>query len=36
MKFYIPLIAVASLTLLSACNKNDEPEVVEHFENASH
>lgn len=28
MKFYIPLIAVASLTLLSACNKNDEPEVV--------
>ena len=28
MKYYIPLIAVASLTMLSACNKNDEPEVV--------
>ncbi|MDO7834654.1 hypothetical protein Q4610_06305 [Sphingobium sp. HBC34] len=28
MKQYFPLIAVASLTLLSACNKNDEPEVV--------
>lgn len=28
MKSYIPLIAVASLALLSACNKNDEPEVV--------
>ena len=28
MKFYIPLIAAASLGLLSACNQNDEPEVV--------
>ena len=28
MKFYLPLIAVASLSLLAACNKNDEPEVV--------
>ena len=28
MKFYLPLIAVASLSLLSACNKSDEPEVV--------
>lgn len=28
MKSYIPLIAVAGLTLLSACNKSDEPEVV--------
>lgn len=28
MKQYLPLIAVASLALLSACNKNDEPEVV--------
>jgi hypothetical protein len=28
MKYYIPLIAVASVALLSACNKNDEPEVV--------
>jgi hypothetical protein len=28
MKHYFPLIAVASLALLSACNKNDEPEVV--------
>ncbi|CAM8667694.1 MULTISPECIES: hypothetical protein [Sphingobium] len=28
MKYYLPLIAVASVALLSACNKNDEPEVV--------
>lgn len=28
MKHYLPLIAVAALGLLSACNKNDEPEVV--------
>ena len=28
MKSYIPLIAAASLGLLSACNQNDEPEVV--------
>ncbi|MEC3911764.1 hypothetical protein U5A82_15200 [Sphingobium sp. CR2-8] len=28
MKHYFPLIAVASVALLSACNKNDEPEVV--------
>lgn len=28
MKYYLPLIAVASLTMLSACNKSDEPEVV--------
>jgi hypothetical protein len=28
MKYYLPLIAVAGLTMLSACNKNDEPEVV--------
>ncbi|ALR20372.1 MULTISPECIES: hypothetical protein [Sphingobium] len=28
MKYYLPLTAVAALTLLSACNKNDEPEVV--------
>ena len=28
MKFYITLIAAASLGLLSACNQNDEPEVV--------
>ena len=28
MKHYLPLIAVASVALLSACNKNDEPEVV--------
>ncbi|MET0249433.1 MAG: hypothetical protein ABW164_06860 [Sphingobium sp.] len=27
MKYYIPL-AVAAFGLLSACNKNDEPEVV--------
>lgn len=28
MKYYLPLISVAALSLLSACNKNDEPEVV--------
>ncbi|HUD93813.1 hypothetical protein [Sphingobium sp.] len=28
MKLYLPLIAVASVALLSACNKSDEPEVV--------
>ncbi|AMK22334.1 MULTISPECIES: hypothetical protein [unclassified Sphingobium] len=28
MKYYLPLISVAALALLSACNKNDEPEVV--------
>ncbi|MDR7154410.1 hypothetical protein J2W40_001222 [Sphingobium xenophagum] len=28
MKSYITLIAAASLGLLSACNQNDEPEVV--------
>ncbi|WP_340265144.1 hypothetical protein [Sphingobium mellinum] len=28
MKYYLPLISVAALTLLSACNKNDQPEVV--------
>ena len=28
MKHYLPLIPVAALALLSACNKNDEPEVV--------
>lgn len=28
MKYALPLIAVAGLTMLSACNKNDEPEVV--------
>lgn len=28
MKQYLSLIAVASVALLSACNKNDEPEVV--------
>ncbi|MFZ2998238.1 hypothetical protein [Sphingobium sp.] len=28
MKSYIPLFAVAAVALLSACNKNDEPEVV--------
>lgn len=28
MKYYLPLAAVASIALLSACNKNDEPEVV--------
>ncbi|WP_176591461.1 hypothetical protein [Sphingobium sp. EM0848] len=28
MKHYLPLISVAAVALLSACNKNDEPEVV--------
>ena len=28
MKLYLPLIAAASLSLLSACGSNDEPEVV--------
>ncbi|WP_088181736.1 hypothetical protein [Sphingobium sp. Z007] len=28
MKHYLPLIAVASVALLSACNNNKEPEVV--------
>ncbi|MES2157295.1 MAG: hypothetical protein V4512_05795 [Pseudomonadota bacterium] len=28
MKHTLPLIAVASLAFLSACNKSDEPEVV--------
>jgi hypothetical protein len=28
MKHYFPLIAVAGLAMLSACNKNDQPEVV--------
>lgn len=28
MKYHLPLIAAAGLSLLSACNKNDEPEVV--------
>ncbi|HKT75669.1 MAG TPA: hypothetical protein VJQ78_02990 [Sphingobium sp.] len=28
MKQYLPLISVAALALLSACNKNDQPEVV--------
>ncbi|HAF42412.1 MAG TPA: hypothetical protein DCG90_11710 [Sphingobium sp.] len=28
MKSHLPLIAVAAVALLSACNKNDEPEVV--------
>ncbi len=28
MKYYLPLIAAASLGLLSACGSNDEPEVV--------
>lgn len=28
MKYYLPLISVAALTLLSACNKQDEPEIV--------
>lgn len=28
MKYYIPLIAAASVSLLSACNNNKEPEVV--------
>ncbi len=28
MKYYLPLTAVAALAMLSACNNNDEPEVV--------
>ena len=28
MKYYLPLITAAALSLLSACNQNDEPEVV--------
>ena len=28
MKLYLPMIAMAGVALLSACNKNDEPEVV--------
>lgn len=28
MKYYLPLIAAASLSLLSACGSNNEPEVV--------
>ncbi len=28
MKYYLPLIAAASLSFLSACGSNDEPEVV--------
>ncbi|MCP1470619.1 hypothetical protein J3E64_002307 [Sphingobium sp. OAS761] len=28
MKYYLPMIAAATLGLLSACNKSDEPEVV--------
>lgn len=28
MKSYLPLIAAAGLSLLSACNNNDQPEVV--------
>lgn len=28
MKLTLPLIAVAAAAMLSACNKNDEPEVV--------
>lgn len=28
MKYYLPLISVAALSLLSACNNNDQPEVV--------
>lgn len=28
MKYYLSLAAVASIALLSACNKNDQPEVV--------
>ena len=28
MKYYLPLISVAALALLSACNNSDEPEVV--------
>lgn len=28
MKYHLPLIAAAALSLLSACGSNDEPEVV--------
>lgn len=28
MKYHLPLIAVATLSMLSACNNNDQPEVV--------
>ena len=28
MKYYLPLISAMALSLLSACNSNDEPEVV--------
>jgi hypothetical protein len=28
MKYYLPLISAMALSLLSACNNNDEPEVV--------
>ena len=28
MKLSLPMIALAGVALLSACNKNDEPEVV--------
>lgn len=28
MKYHLSLISVAALALLSACNRNDEPEVV--------
>ena len=28
MKLHLPMIALAGVALLSACNKNDEPEVV--------
>lgn len=28
MKYHLPLVAAAALSLLSACNNSDEPEVV--------
>ena len=28
MKYHLPLITAAALSLLSACNQNDQPEVV--------
>lgn len=28
MKYYLPLVAVAAVAMLSACNNNDQPEVV--------
>lgn len=28
MKYYLPLISAVALSMLSACNNNDEPEVV--------